>query len=110
MNILGATLVDLRFIYGVSIDTSSYLPMVTQLGYLLGSLVGWLYRWLNRQLVLTFFIALFGIATALFPHYPSFWVAIVAFTFSGIGGAAWDAGSSFWIVEMGPREMRAGFS
>ena len=102
MNILGATLVDLRLIYNVSIDASTFFMVSIQLGYLLGALVGWSYRWLNRQLVLAFFLVVLAISYALVPHYPTFWVAIVACISNGIGGGAWDSSSGFWMVEMWP--------
>jgi len=38
VNIIGATLVDLRFIYGVSLDTIAYIPIAVSIGYLVGSL------------------------------------------------------------------------
>lgn len=71
--------VDLRHIYGVTLDSIAYLPIAVSLGYLIGSLcmyfncsklfynfclfnflkiVGWLYKYLNRQLMLIIFVFL----------------------------------------------------
>ena len=90
-NIFGPVLVDLRFIYNVSVDASSYFSVATQIGYLLGSLVGWLYRWLNRQLTLAFFILVMGLTSAAVPHFQSFGVAIAALVVNGIASGAWDS-------------------
>lgn len=82
---------DLRFIYGVSINTSSYFTVAVQVGYLLGSLFGWLYRWINRQLALAVFILIMGVTSALTPHYRQFWITLAAFVLCGIASGAWDA-------------------
>lgn len=102
VNILGATLVDLRFIFGVEIDVISYIPVCVAVGYLLGALAGWLYKWLNRQLMLGLFILLMAGTVAVLPHYGTLALAFPALVLNGIGGGAWDSASGFWAVEMWP--------
>ena len=101
MNILGATLVDLRFIYGVSLDRISYVPIAVSIGYLLGSLAGLLYkRFLNRQLMLVFFTFSLAITITFVPFYSNLTYALIALTILGLGDGGYDAASSVLIIEM----------
>ncbi|KAH9395222.1 hypothetical protein TYRP_020981 [Tyrophagus putrescentiae] len=101
VNILGATLVDLRFIYGVSLDRISYVPIAVSIGYLLGSLAGLLYkRFLNRQLMLVFFTFSLAITITFVPFYSNLTYALIALTILGLGDGGYDAASSVLIIEM----------
>jgi len=99
---MGATLVDLRFIYGVSIDTIFYIQFAASFGYLTGALAGWLYKWINRQMALIGFVSVFAVTIVFVPYYHRFFIALVAILFNGIGSGAWDSASGFWMVEMWP--------
>lgn len=102
VNLLGSTLVDLRFIFGVSLNTISYLPVATGVGYLLGSLSSYTYRYLNRQLMLIGFVILMAVTTAFVPHYGSLEIALPSLVLYGIGSGAWDSATSIWLVDMWP--------
>lgn len=91
INIIGPVLVDLRIIYGVTLDESSYFTVATNIGYLSGSLGFWVYGRLNRQLVMSFFVLAMGVASAMIPHYNYFWVLMGGFVVMGIGAGVWDS-------------------
>lgn len=101
-NLLGSTLVDLRFIFGVSLNSIAYLPVATGVGYLLGSLSSYTYKYLNRQLMLIGFILLMAVTIAGVPHYGGLEVALPALVLYGIGSGAWDSATSIWLVDMWP--------
>lgn len=84
-------LVDLRIIYSVSLNESSYFTVATNIGYLSGSLGFWVYGRLNRQLMMSFFVLVMGLASAMVPHYGSFWALMGGFIAIGIGTGAWDS-------------------
>ncbi|KAH9396053.1 hypothetical protein TYRP_020133 [Tyrophagus putrescentiae] len=102
INILGPVLVDLRFIYNVSLDESTYFTVAVNIGYLSGSLGFWVYGRLNRQLVMAFFVLVMGVSSALVPHYGSFWMLMGGFVLYGIGTGAWDSACEIWMIEIFP--------
>ena len=99
---VGATLVDLRFIYSVSLNVVSYFPVATGIGYLIGSLASYLYRHFNRQLMLILFVMLMAVTITFLPHYGLFYIALPALVLNGIGSGAWDSATSIWLVDMWP--------
>lgn len=103
MNLIGATLVDIGFVYGVSLDVISQLLIANNVGYMFGALAGYLYLWLNRQLMLTIFSALIAVTSLLIPHYGYLAITFVALTVNGLGGGAWDSSNTAWLVDMWPR-------
>lgn len=103
---IGATitwpaLVDLSVIYNVNEESISRLATFSSLGYLFGSLSGPLFysRYVNRQLLISFLVALIALTLALLPHYSLLWLLFAAFTLNGFGGGSWDSTCSVWIVE-----------
>jgi MFS family permease len=81
----------------------TFVPVMTGSGYLIGALAGWLYKLINRQLALTVFLAILALSVLLVPFYHAVWLLFAALVFNGIGDGAWDAGSSYWMVEMWPK-------
>lgn len=119
---VGATLVDLRHIYNVSLNVVSNLPVACGIGYLIGSLgmisflwshtnghvslisllASYLYKHVNRQLMLIFFVLMMAVAMACIPHYGEFSLAFPMLILMGIGSGAWDSATSIWLVDMWP--------
>lgn len=99
---VGATLVDLRFIFSVSLNVIAYMPVAMGVGYLIGSLASYLYRYFNRQLMLIFFVLLMAGSIAFLPYYGSLLFALAALVLNGIGSGAWDSATSIWLVDMWP--------
>lgn len=77
---------DLRFIYGVTLDTVSYIVVAQQVGQLTGAMAGWLYKWINRQLMLTVLVAIWAVTIILAPHYGQFAILLVCIVLNGVGG------------------------
>jgi len=83
VNIIGATLVDISFIYSVPLNTVSQMVVANNIGYTAGALAGYLYKWLNRQVMLVIFSLFISLTTFVVPHYQWVWLIFVAITING---------------------------
>lgn len=100
VNIVGATLVDIAFIYDVALNTVSTMVVANNIGYTAGALAGYLYKWVNRQLSLVVFTLFISLTTFGFAHYGNVIFIFIAISINGIGCGAWDAANSVWLVDM----------
>ena len=107
-NLIGATLVDLRYIYSASLNAIAYLPIAYGLGYLLGSQAPLLFRLVPRQLLLLLALLICAATTALMPHYGSLQVTLAMLVLNGVCSSAWDSSVILWLVEMWPSPPEAG--
>ena len=107
---MGVTLVDLTRLYSFTVRQAILAILVSNaLGYLLGALTSALvlHTWnriFNRQLLLSGVSALIAITSLLTPHLPSTsWTFITGAMFlNGMGGGAWDACHTAFLVDMWP--------
>lgn len=97
---IGPPLVDLAYIFDVSIDTISIISSIRAVGYCLGAISATSFRWINRQLANGIILAITSVACAVLPHAPSVYVAYVFIFFYGIGGGLLDQTTTVWLMEM----------
>ena len=110
VNLVGVTLVDLTRLYSFTVRQAILAILVSNaLGYLLGALTSALvlHTWnriFNRQLLLSGVSALIAITSLLTPHLSSTsWTFITGAMFlNGMGGGAWDACHTAFLVDMWP--------
>lgn len=83
--------------------------VANSVGYLLGALSAALVlttslgqRLLNRQLLLAAFSSLIAVTSLFVPHYFHTWVLCGAMLLNGMGGGAWDAAHTAFLVDMWP--------
>ncbi len=110
---MGVTLVDLTRLYSFTVRQAILAILVSNaLGYLLGALTSALvlHTWnriFNRQILLSGVSALIAVTSLLTPHLPSSsstsWAFITGAMFlNGMGGGAWDACHTAFLVDMWP--------
>ncbi|KAI2800220.1 major facilitator super [Blomia tropicalis] len=101
--IIGTTLVDLSFVYNVTLNTISYISMIIYFGFLIGSLVALTYkRWLNRQLTVICANILSMVVMTCVPFYSTIGIAFFAMVLNGFGMGVWVGSCNSWLVEMWP--------
>lgn len=97
-----APLLDLSFIYGVNLNTISYLTFPLGVGYLTGSFASELTRLVPRQLLVGASALLFGLTTLAMPFYGRLWALWAGAALLGVGSGVWDSSQSVLLVEMWP--------
>ncbi|KAH9405926.1 hypothetical protein TYRP_014223 [Tyrophagus putrescentiae] len=102
INLFFATMVDLSFIYGTSINTFSQVNIAFCVGYCIGSLANLLYSRINRQLALALLVSLQAVALLLLPYYGHLPLLFAMMVLMNIGAGSWEASANVWLVEMWP--------
>lgn len=100
---VGTSLVDLSYIFGVSEEKISRAPLILAVGYVTGAmLAGQVTRWItNRQLIMAAFLIPMALVNFAILH-VTYGLMFVLLFFYGAGFGSCDTLLSVWIVELWP--------
>ena len=100
---VGASLVDLKYVYGVSQESISNAPLMIAVGYVFGALgSGQVTRWYNnRQIIMASILIPMALVNFAILHSP-FPLVLGLLFFYGAGFGSCDALLSVWIIELWP--------
>ena len=101
------TMVDMKYIFDTSMKNVSLSNTFGSIGYLCGSLFGFLYKRLNRQMTLIVLLLAISVAIALMPFAPNLWLLYLCSFVTMLGGGAWNAANSVWLIELWQRSSPA---